>query len=81
MKNMNSATEIIKTFDYFSLFSGLKINRAKYKILGICLLKGVKLALCGMESVNLNSNAIKILGICYSYDKNLRMKRIFSSIL
>ena len=81
MKNINSATEIKKTFDYFSLFSGLKIKRAKYKISGICLLKRVKLTLCGMESVNLNNNAIKMLGICYSYDKNLRMKRTFSFIL
>ena len=45
MKNINFATEIIKTFD----FSGLKINKAKYEIAGIGVLKGVKLALCGMK--------------------------------
>ena len=40
IKNINSATEIIKAFDYFSLFSGLKINNAKYKIAGTGVLKG-----------------------------------------
>ena len=50
------------------LFSGLKINKAKCKIARISLLKGIKLALCGMECVNLNDDVIKILGICYSYE-------------
>ena len=45
IKNINSATEIIKTYDYFSHFSGLKINNAKCEIAGIGVLKGVKLAL------------------------------------
>ena len=40
IKNINSATEIIKAFDYFSLLSGLKLNNAKYKIAGIGVLKG-----------------------------------------
>ena len=76
MKNMNSVREVIKKFDYFSLFSGIKINKAKCEIAGIALLKGVKLALCGMECVNLN-NVIKILGICYSYDKKLKNEKNF----
>ena len=29
LRNEKSATEVIKTFDKFSLFSGLKINNAK----------------------------------------------------
>ena len=45
-KNINFETEIIKTFGYFSLFSGLKINKTKCEIAGIGVLKGVKLALC-----------------------------------
>ena len=35
IKDINSATEVIKLFDYFSLFSGLKINNAKCEIAGI----------------------------------------------
>ena len=58
-KKINSATEIIKAFDYISLFSGLKINKAKCKITRIGVLKGIILALCGMECVNLNDDVIK----------------------
>ena len=45
----------------FLFFSGLKINKTKCKIAGIGVLKGVKLALCGMECVDLNSALIKTL--------------------
>ena len=60
IKIINSATEILKKFDCFSLFSGLKINQVKCKIKGTGALKGVKLALSGMECVNLNIDVIKI---------------------
>ena len=40
-------------------------NRSDY------VLKEVKLALFGMECVNLNNDVIKILGIGYSHDKKL----------
>ena len=66
---INSGTEIIKTFDSFSLFSGLNINKTKCEIAWIGVLKGVKLALWGMKCVNLNNDVIKILGVCYTYDK------------
>ena len=69
IKIINSATEIIKMFDYFSLFSILKINKAKCEISGIRVLRRVKLALCGIKCVNVNDDVIKILGISYSYDK------------
>ena len=48
LRNEKSAIEVIKTFDKFSLFSGLKINNAKYEIAGTDVKKGVKMALCGM---------------------------------
>ena len=35
LRNEKSATEVIKTFDKFSLFSGLKINNAKCEIADI----------------------------------------------
>ena len=47
------------------------------KISGIVVLKGVKLALCGMECVNPNNDVIKMLGIYYSYDKKLENERTF----
>ena len=42
LRNEKSATEVIKTFDKFSLFSGLKINYAKCKIAGIGIKKGLR---------------------------------------
>ena len=60
----------MKTFDIFSTFSGLKPNKSKCEIAGLGALKRVKLALFGMECIDLMFNAIKILGVYYSYDKN-----------
>ena len=39
IRNEKSTTEVIKTFDKFSLFSGLNINNAKCEIAGIGVLK------------------------------------------
>ena len=80
IKNINSATEIIKNICFiylFSLFFGLKTNKAKCEIAGIGVLKGVKLVLCGMECVHLNDDVIKILGIRYPYDKTLENEKNF----
>ena len=60
----------MKIFHFSSTFSGLKPNKSKCEISGLGALKGVKLALCGMECIDLMFNAIKILGVYYSYDKN-----------
>ena len=77
MKNINSATEIIETFGCFSHFSGLEINKTKCKIAGIGVLKGVKLALCGIECVNFSNDVIKVPGICSHYDKKLEKEKNF----
>ena len=47
-------------FDKVSLFSGLKINNAKCEIAGIGVKKGLKMALCGMECIDLTDDLIKI---------------------
>ena len=41
------------------------------------MLKEVKLAPCGMKCVNLNNDDIKILGLCFFYDKKLKNKNNF----
>jgi len=38
---------------------------------------GVKMALCGMKSFNLNFETIKILGIHFSYNKKLEQEKNF----
>ena len=62
----------------FSNFSGLKTNRAKYQIAGISVLNGVQVALCGIKYVNLNNETVKILGLNFSYNKNIEQDKTFS---
>ena len=40
VKNENSVVEIVNTVDYFSLYSGLKINRSNVKLLELGARKG-----------------------------------------
>ena len=68
---LDTEKELMKTFGIFSTFSGLKPNKNKCEIAGLGALKGAKLALCGMEYIDLMFNAIKTLGVYYSYDKTL----------
>ena len=51
-----------------SQFSGL--NKSKWEVAGIGVMKEVKVALCGVECVNLLTNAIEILCIYFSYNKS-----------
>ena len=46
----------MNAFDKFSLFFGLKCNAAKCGITGISTLKGVSLALSGMDCIGLTKN-------------------------
>ena len=81
LQNIKSAINLLEIFKYFSQFSGLKPNKSKCEIAGIGVLKGVKVAICGMRCVNLHEETIKILEIHYSYNKQLEMTRILKSIL
>ena len=40
-------------------------------------MKGVEMALCGVECINLITNTIKILGLHFSYNKKLENKKNF----
>ena len=71
LSNEKSVMVVIQIFEHFSIFSGLKPNKSKGEIGGIGVLKGAQMVLCGMECVNLESNAIKILGIHFSYNRRL----------
>ena len=62
----------------FSKFSGLKPNKTKCEIAGIGVLNGVQVTLCGMKCVNLNNETVKILGVHFSYYKNLEQDKKFS---
>ena len=59
----------MNAFDKFSLVSGLKPNKAKCEIAGIGVLKGVLLALCRMDCIDLTKKTLKMLGIHFSFNK------------
>ena len=60
--------ELINTFATISKYSGLKPNHGKCKIVGIGVLKRVKVADCGMECIDLCNNTIKITGIHFLHN-------------
>ena len=81
IKNINSAAEIIYKKDYFSVFSGFKINKTKCEIAGFGVMKEVKLALCGMKCVKFNKMSSKYLDYFILKIKKKKMKKTFSIIL
>ena len=62
LENKESIEDLVKTFTLFSSFLGLKRNISKCEICGLAPLKGVEMAVCGMQSVDLTRDAIKVLG-------------------
>ena len=81
LKNTESVINLLEIFKHFSQFSGLKPNKSKCEIAGIGVLKGMKVALCGMRCVNLYEDTIKILGIHYSYNKQLENDENFKKYI
>ena len=72
LENKESIEELVKIFNLFSSFSGLKPNTSKCEICGLDPLKRVEMAVCGIKS-----DAIKILGIYFSYDINLMNQKYY----
>ena len=58
-------------------FSGLKPNKSKCEITALVTLNRVQLVLYGTECINQMFNAIKILGVYYSYHKNFENQEHF----
>ena len=77
LSDEDSVIEVINAFHNFSLVSGLKPNKAKCEIAGTGALKGVSLALCGMDCIHLTKKTIKVLGIHFSYNKKLETEENF----
>ena len=59
-KSYNRTKEWVK---YLSNLSWLKPNKTKYEVVGIGVLDGVQVALCGKKCVNSNNKALEILGV------------------
>ena len=72
LSDIYSIKEMINCFNIFMRFSGLKPNLSKCEIAGIGSLKGVKVAVCGMNCIDLTTETTKILGIHFSYNSQVQ---------
>ena len=79
LKNISSVKMLVEIFKLFSCFSGLKPNIVKCEIAGLGPLKGVLEAVCRLKTVDLINDAIKILGIHFSYHNETKTERNFLS--
>ena len=70
LKDLNSVKAVLCIANIYSKFSGLYPNLSKCEIAGIGVLKGANVALCGMKTLDLVNESIKILGIHISYNKS-----------
>ena len=61
----------------FSNSSGLKPNEKKCETAGIGVMNRVQMVLCRMKCVNPNNDTVKILGVHFSYNKNLEQDKHF----
>ena len=68
----------MNAFDKISLVCGLKPSEAKCEIAGIGVLKGVSLAICDMDCVDLTQKT-KILGIHFSFNKKLETRKLYQT--
>ena len=76
-KDKNSIKELLNITNYFSSFMGLKPNLSKCEVAEIGDLKGDKVEICGIKCIDLTKEAIKILGVFFSCDKNLQLQNNF----
>ena len=77
LNDQKSIRELMKTFKLFSRFSGLKRNILKCEVAVIGSLKRVKMAVCGIKSIDLTIETIKILGVPFSYNQKLQTQKKF----
>ena len=78
---MDSARRVKGAFDLFSKYSGLRLNESKTEICGIGVKRGVDIALCGMKSVNLLTDSVKILGVYFSYNEEISKEKNFINVI
>ena len=77
---MDSLKEMVNSLHKFSRFSGLRPTLSKCEIAGIGVLKGVKVAVCGIQCVDLVLDNTKILATHFSYNEKLKEERNFRLI-
>ena len=77
LKDIYSVKMLVETFKEFSYFYGLKQTIAKCNITGLGPLKGVLETVCGLKTVKLTNDTIKILEIHFSYRNETKTAEFF----
>ena len=80
LRNLGSIKGLLNKISLYSSFLALKPNLSKCEVDGIGLLKGVKVAVCGIKCIDLTKDAIKILGIFFCIIKILNQNRILKKL-
>ena len=65
---------MMNVFDQFSLFTGLRPNKSKCEVAGRGVLKGLKMALCGIKTVT--SDSINFLEYLFLITNKLHAEKI-----
>ena len=81
LRNIDSVIELARTFTEFSSFSDLSPNMSKCEIAGIGSLKGVETVVCGMKNIDLTKDAVKIIGISFSYNEAIQHELNFRTTI
>jgi hypothetical protein len=81
LKDEESVKALFETIKLFSSYSDLKPNYSKCEVAGIGVLKGASWALCGLKSVDLTTGTMKILGIHFSYNEEIRNEKNFTETI
>ena len=76
-RDKRSIKELINTVAIFSKYSGLKPNHEKYIITGIGVLKRMKVAVFGMQCIDLCKDTKKITGIHFLCNKEKQNENFF----
>lgn len=81
IRHICSIKEAVNSFHILSRFSTLNPNLSECEIVGIGVLKGVKVALCGIHCVALNLHFIKMSEDYFSYSHKLKEEIHFCMII
>ena len=75
ISDLDSVQEIFITFDGFSKFSGMNINKSKCELAGIGVKNSVLTALQGVKNVSLLDSCIRVLGVNFTYNTILFIEK------
>jgi hypothetical protein len=80
LKDEYSLENLNKILSTFEKFSSLKLNHQKSEVAWLGTGKDNKKNLKGYKNIDLNTDCLKILGVYFTYNKNLHIKNNFDRV-